>query len=387
MRGKKTIGKRLLSIAGAVIVSVTMIPTVAFAEDNTIDWQDGKAVYDKSFSDGVAASEIENKTLNESADTYVWNLTSQQTYLPPSGTGGSARHYPSTPAWTSEYSSSTTSDGYIQFYIKVVNNSKDDYQSIDSYHECSQPKTSYAPGEKAVMEMRALAKNNVNYNYFKGTSRLFISGENKEADGVNFGPYVSNNKNPLANFTAEGESSTWLMSWVSSGTYIDARAKVYADFPKSTTEGEHIAIVFLDGSGSESSSLSPQNEYGGQAFHLWIYTLQKVSSPSPTPDPVPETIEVGNTKITKVKKINSKKFRVTWKSVSDITGYQVQLSKNKKFKKAATKSKTTDGKYNYINIKNFPKATWYIRVRAYKTQNGTTTYGKWSAVKKYKWKK
>ena len=380
MRGKGTVGRRLLSLASTLIIAVSMTPTTAFAENNTIEWQDGRAVYDVVMPDGVAVSGIETRTVNETADTYVWNLTSQQTYLPPSGTNGGQRHNRTADAWRAQFWSGTTSDGYIQIHVRNINTSESYYQSIDAYHECSQPKSSYSPGEEACLTMRAYVQNPVNFNYCRGSSHLYISQENKEADGIQFGTYVSNNKNSLADFCARGQSSTWLSPRdESAGKYINASATVYAEMPKSTTVGEHIAIVFSDGTGSDSASSSPQYEYGGTAFHLWIYTLEKKSKPA--------TVTVAKTKITKVKKTNSKSFRVTWKKLSGVTGYQLQLSKTSKFKKASTTSATIAKKYNYINIKNFPKGTWYIRVRAYKTKNGKKTYGKWSTVKQYKWKK
>ncbi len=378
MRGKGIIGRRLLSLASTFIIAVSMTPTTAFAEDNTIEWQDGRAVYDAVMPDGVTVSGIETRTVNDTADNYVWNLTSQQTYLPPSGTNGGQRHNRTVDAWRAQYWSGTTSDGYLQIHVRSINTSDSYYQSIDAYHECSQPKSSYSPGEEASLTMRAYVQNPVNFDFCRGTSHLYISEENKEADGAEFGTYVSNNKNSLASFCERGKSSTWLSPLdETTYKYTNAKATVYATFPKSTTVGEHIAIVFSDDTGADSASLSPQHEYGGTAFHLWIYTLQKKSTP----------VTVGNTKVTKVKKINSKNFRVAWKKVSGTTGYQIQLSKTKKFKKASTTSAKISKKYNYINIKNFPKGTWYIRVRAYKTKNGKTTYGKWSTVKQYKWKK
>ena len=56
MRGKGTVGRRLLSLASTLIIVVSMTPTTAFAENNTIEWQDGRAVYDVVMPDGVAVS-------------------------------------------------------------------------------------------------------------------------------------------------------------------------------------------------------------------------------------------------------------------------------------------------------------------------------------------
>ena len=313
-------------------------------------------------------------------DVYTWTLTDQQTYLPPSGTNGGERHHQAIDNWRSTYESSMTSDDYIQIHVRNMLKNVEEPQSIDVYHECSQPKTSYKPGEKATLKMRAFARNANNYNYCRGSSSCFVSEENTSADGLEFGKFVCNNKNSLADFRAL-DSSRSLQAWdESSGTYIDANMEVTATMPESTTVGQRIAIVFEDNTGYDSISMAPQYEYGGMAFHLWIYTLKKTSSSSST------KITVGKAKITKISKIDANQFCVKWKKISNATGYQFQMSKTKSFKKVAYKGKNGE-KYNYVNFMNVTKGTWYFRVRAYNKTDGKVTYGKWSAIKKYTWNK
>ncbi len=378
MRGKGILGRRLLALVGTIIIAVSMTPAQVLADDNTVVWNGDQAIEDVALPDGNI-SDVTVNALNAEADSYVWTLTSQQTYLPPSGINGGERHHRAIDSIRSKYWSGTTSDGFLQLHVKYYTVDSNDPWSIDCYHECSQPKASYTPGEEAVLTMRAYVQNPVNYNYCRASSSLYIAEENKEADGVEYGTYVTNNKNALEKFTRKGESSTSLTPRdESANKYINASATVYANMPKSTNEGEHIAIVFSDEAGTDNVSLSPKNEYGGTCFQLWIYTLQKKSNPV--------AVKVGKTKITKISKVNKKKFCVKWKKVSGASGYQFQMSKSKKFKKIAYDG-TNESKYNYVNFKNVTKGTWYFRVRAFKTVNGNTIYGKWSAVKKYKWKK
>ena len=76
-----------------------------------------------------------------------------------------------------------------------------------------------------------------------------------------------------------------------------------------------------------------------------------------------------------------------WSKVSAGTGYQIQYSKNKKFTSGVSK-KTVSGitKTSYIG-KNFSKGkTYYIRVRSYKTVDGTKYYSGWSKIKYIKCK-
>ena len=71
-------------------------------------------------------------------------------------------------------------------------------------------------------------------------------------------------------------------------------------------------------------------------------------------------------------------LEVKWKKVKGAKSYQLQYSKNKKFKKA--KSVTVKGKK--YKIKNLPYLKrYYVRVRARLKENGKYRYGKWSSVR------
>lgn len=107
-------------------------------------------------------------------------------------------------------------------------------------------------------------------------------------------------------------------------------------------------------------------------------------------DKVYEGEEVAATAITKpsrpgitVKKTSKK---VTVKSKKQAcTGYQIQISKSKKFKtvyKKYTVKKTSLTKA--IKLSALKSGKSYIRIRAYKTYNGKTVYSKWSKVKTVK---
>lgn len=76
-----------------------------------------------------------------------------------------------------------------------------------------------------------------------------------------------------------------------------------------------------------------------------------------------------------------------WKKVSKGTGYQVQYSKKKNFSFViATKTVSGISKTSYTG-KNFTKGKkYYVRVRAYKTVDGTKYYGSWSKAKSIKCK-
>lgn len=112
-------------------------------------------------------------------------------------------------------------------------------------------------------------------------------------------------------------------------------------------------------------------------------TTAKTTTVAPTPTttakvtktqkPTAQKVSVGNTRITKIVK-TKKSAKVIYKKIAKVSGYQLQLSRSSKFKKAVTKT-TKKVRYKFKKLKANKK--YYVRVRGYvKTSNGTT-YGKW----------
>ena len=94
-------------------------------------------------------------------------------------------------------------------------------------------------------------------------------------------------------------------------------------------------------------------------------------------------------KKTSIKKVKGAKeaISVTWKKVSGVKGYQVQVATNKKFKKnkktvTIKKQKTTKTTVKKLKAKK----KYYVRVRTYKIANGKKIYSSWSKVKSVKTK-
>ena len=81
----------------------------------------------------------------------------------------------------------------------------------------------------------------------------------------------------------------------------------------------------------------------------------------------------------------SKAFTVKWKKQTDVSGYQIQYSTNKKFKKGTkikTVKKSNATKTTIKKLKAGKK--YYVRIRTYKTVNGTNYYSAWSKSKSVK---
>ena len=110
-------------------------------------------------------------------------------------------------------------------------------------------------------------------------------------------------------------------------------------------------------------------------------TTAKTTTVAPTPTttakvtktqkPTAQKVSVGNTRITKIVK-TKKSAKVIYKKIAKVSGYQLQLSRSSKFKKAVTKT-TKKVSYKFKKLKANKK--YYVRVRGYvKTSNGTA-YG------------
>ena len=133
------------------------------------------------------------------------------------------------------------------------------------------------------------------------------------------------------------------------------------------------------------------------------YVAPSQPAPSTTPSTTPtqpnqndtntsndeDVTVISKPKSASIKKVKGAKkaILVTWKKVSGVKGYQVQVATNKKFKKnkktvTIKKQKTT--KTTVKKLKANKK--YYVRVRTYKIVNGKKVYSSWSKVKSVKTK-
>ena len=94
------------------------------------------------------------------------------------------------------------------------------------------------------------------------------------------------------------------------------------------------------------------------------------------------------TALKSVKNVKTKSATVKWKKKSkNVTGYQVQYSTSKKFKSAKTVTVKGKSKTSKKLTKLKKNKTYYVRVRTYRSVNGTTVYSKWSGKKSVKIRK
>ena len=119
-----------------------------------------------------------------------------------------------------------------------------------------------------------------------------------------------------------------------------------------------------------------------------VAPTQPTQAPA-SPMPTTATTTVSKPKKTKIKKVKAAKkaVAVTWNKVSGVSGYEVQVATDKKFKKnkktvTIKKQKTTSTTVKKLKAKK----KYYVRVRTYKTVNGKKVYSSWSSVKSVKTK-
>lgn len=133
---------------------------------------------------------------------------------------------------------------------------------------------------------------------------------------------------------------------------------------------------------TDNPTSTNQPQTTGQA----IPTPQPQQTTTPQPPQTPQSVSVPLSQVKKLTAKNKKKKTVTlsWKNVSNASGYELQYATNKKFKS----SKKKVSKKTKITVKGLKKKkTYFFRVRSYRWNGSKKVYGKWSVIKKVKIKK
>lgn len=127
------------------------------------------------------------------------------------------------------------------------------------------------------------------------------------------------------------------------------------------------------------------NNYGAlsqaKAQYITIFQNEKVKEDKENTST--QKVSVKKAVFRKVTSKKKKKATLTWKADKKCTGYQIQYSTDKKFKKKVVAKYVKSYKKTSITIKNLKSKTkYYFRIREYKTVNGKKYFGKWSSIKK-----
>ena len=127
---------------------------------------------------------------------------------------------------------------------------------------------------------------------------------------------------------------------------------------------------------------------GGSSEIIFVPNPDENKQPETKPNPTQNNSTSATQKLS-IKKLVSKKksLVVYWNKIADVSGYQIQVATDKKFKKnknTVTVAKQNASKKTVKKLKANKK--YYVRVRTYKVVNGKKSYGKWSKVKTVKTK-
>ncbi len=214
-------------------------------------------------------------------------------------------------------------------------------------------------------------------NFYPGTAKVTITGIGNYTGEITRTFVII--KKPIENVTIRTsfDANNKLVVTVNNGSYAMTYGKDYTYTTNTDAQG-NITITFT-GLG---------NNYAGTFVKVIDAKDNPAAVTMTTAEPTTKAITVKKTKITKKKNLKGQKVRIVWKKLSGVTGYRIQYSTNKKFKKAkrvTKKIKTNKKKYTIKKLKL--NKTYYIRIRAYRVYNGKTYLGEWSKVKKIKIKK
>ena len=89
--------------------------------------------------------------------------------------------------------------------------------------------------------------------------------------------------------------------------------------------------------------------------------------------------------LSKAVKTSKTSLKATWKKASTGSGYQLTVATNAKFTKGVKKITVSGRNTVYRKVTGLTKnRTYYVKVRTYKTVNGTKVYGAYSTAKKVK---
>lgn len=176
--------------------------------------------------------------------------------------------------------------------------------------------------------------------------------------------------------------------------YVEAQGHEYEESKKNATctESGYILkvcrhcgseikeIINATGHNYEKIIIAPTVNQGG-------YTLQRCKKckacfiVQQTKPLQPEQITKNNV-TTKIKKLQAKKksLKITWKKTKKISGYEIQISGKRNFKRVMKKTAgMTKGKITFKKLKAGKK--YYVRVRTYKIIEGKKLYSGWSKIK------
>ncbi len=181
--------------------------------------------------------------------------------------------------------------------------------------------------------------------------------------------------NDAVNQNYSWSSSNESVATVDQAGVVRAVSKGTATITAKTEEGGYTAdcLITVDLPDKQAPPTPPGNQGQNQNTD---------GSSAAKPEKAPSVQKVKSLKA----KGGKKSLTVTWKKLSNISGYQIQVSGKKNFKGASTKG-ISKSKQRYVIRKLKSSKKFFVRIRAYKTYKNAAgktvkAYGKWASVSK-----
>ena len=230
----------------------------------------------------------------------------------------------------------------------------------------SESKTSYqdknvSTGKKYYYKVETMVDNNGTIGYGGNSSPMY--GKTIE-------------KTSISSVVAQNSTSV-IVTW-------KKNADAYGYRVKRSTSKDGTYTVLAELTGASTIKYTDKTAKEGTTYYYKVEVMNQVNGTigySGNSKPVSvKTIQ--KVKVTSIKGVSSTSLYLQWQEVSDITGYQIyrSTSQNGTYKKIAT----VKGKSNvsYTDTGLSAGATYYYKIRGYRTSGSVTEYGTSSAKQK-----
>lgn len=271
---------------------------------------------------------------------------------------------------------------------------------VNNYYEFGTGSTYYTSTDSTSQFVIAIAPY-AGYQSF--VDDAFASIENFKKDGG----YLYNFDNTYGEPKVNADSTGLALAAYSAANNLDKAQQVYSDLTTFECKDTKGAYYYTADDKSENATATADALTGLMYFYDALKakeaydatTTTTTTAPSTKPTTKAATYAKDGSYVNKkqksvtIKKLKKAKkgFKASWKKVTGVAGYQIQISTSKKFSRETS---TYSIKVNKTTSKSFKglkaKKTYYVRVRTYKNAkvNGKNVkvYSSWSKVKSVKTK-
>ena len=268
---------------------------------------------------------------------------------------------------------------------------------VNNYYEFGTGSTYYTSTDSTSQFVIAVAPY-AGYQSFVDDALASI--ENFKKDGG----YLYNFDNTYGEPKVNADSTALALAAYSATNNLDKAQKIYTELSAFECKDTKGAYYYTADDKSENATATADALTGLMYFYDALKakeaydvttTTTAPSTTKPTTKKATTYAKDGSYVNKKQKKVSIKKlkkarkgFKASWKKVTGVSGYQIQISTSKKFSRETSTYSIKGNKKTSKSFKGLKaKKTYYVRVRAYKLdKNGKKVYSKWTSTTKVKTK-